>query len=424
MTTKVLILAGGRGTRLWPLTDDDVRPKPCAYMGGQKRMLEYVTDLFVKADYAHLYVAVQHMDRNIVEAMGDGSDFAYESGGFRTPLRITYTRSPPGKQFRGTADALRKSGAYLADKVVVVDLETQAEIEMPSEEYIRRRQELKVRRYVDSFDTIVVGSGDVLTNFDIAEIVRAHKQRGVIATIAGYEMDDVDRIVGELGTMTVGHDGMLEGFDEKPKTREVVKSRIINPGIYVFDASIINWLDDVTDFGKHLFPELMREEEGVFVPIVHGYWNDVGTIPNYRKTNLDLIKGIDGVDISSHRQMPLKTNRLLGQPRHTLIAQGCLVEHDTDVSNSVLCNDVTVKRGAKVENSVVLAGSYVGEDIACEDCVIDGEVVIEKGARLGKSVVLGKHARIKSGAIVHPGVKIAPGEIITGEVREDVVRED
>ncbi|HLC76864.1 MAG TPA: NDP-sugar synthase [archaeon] len=426
MTERAFILAGGAGSRLWPLTDESVRPKPNVYMGGSKRMLEYVADGFVRADYSHLYIAVQHMREGIKHAFGDGSDFVYGPIEERVPLRITYTEAPPGKPFRGTADALRKSRVYLADKVVVTDRENHEESEVSGTDYLSSKAKLKFKRFVDLFDTIIIGSGDGINNFDVADLVRFHKDRGGIATIAAYKMDNTGNIVGNFGTITIGDHGKIEGFDEKPDSLEAVKSDVINTGIYVFDASILDWLDkhsDVTDFGNHVFPELLRQGEKVFAHTMSGYWNDIGTLESYRRTNLELIDGIYGIDIRSHIKRQQEANRILGQPSHYLISQGCEIERDTTVKNSVLGNDVTIKRGAILENSVVLSGVTIGEGVNCQDSIIDSDVQIDKGAQIGRFVVIGKGTHVRSNAIIHPGVKIRPGEIVEGEVKHDLLTE-
>lgn len=424
---KALILAGGTGSRLWPLTDDDVRPKPNVYMGGSKRMLEYVADGFVIADYSHLYIAVQHMREGVKDAFGDGSNFVYGTNGESVPLKITYTEAPPGKPFRGTADAVRKSRVYLADSVAVTNRETHEELEVSGKEYLENKEKLKFKRFVDAFDTVIIGSGDVLNNFDIADLVRFHKNRGGMATIAAYTMTDISNIVGNFGTVTLDEHGKIEGFDEKPRRREDVKSDVINTGIYVFDASILDWLDkhgDVTDFGNHVFPELLRRGEKVFAHTMSGYWNDVGTLESYRRTNLELIDGIHGIDIRSHIRRQQKANRILGRPSHSLISQGCEIEHDTTVTNSVLGNDVTIREGASVQESIVLSGSEIGERVHCRNVIIDGDVKIDKGAQMGEYAVIGKGTHIRSSAVIHPGIKIRPGEIIEGEVKQDLLREE
>ncbi len=426
MTEKVIILAGGTGSRLRPLTDEGVRPKPNVYIGGSKRMLEYVTDGFVRADYSNLYIAVQHMARNILSAFGDGSNFVYGPVEERVPLKLTYTEAPPEKPFRGTADALRKSRVYLADRVIVTDRETHEESEVIGMDYLGKKNKLKFKRFIDTFNTVIVGSGDVLNNFDISDLVRFHKDRGGMATIATYKMDDIDGIVGNFGTITLGYHGKIQGFDEKPETREAVKSDIISTGIYVFDVSILDWLDkysDVTDFGNHVFPELLRQGEKVFARIMTGYWNDVGTLESYRRTNLALIDGIEGIDISSCIRRQQKANRVTGQPSHSLISQGCEIERDTTVNNSVLGNDVKIRRGAIAEDSVILSGAEIGEGVQCRKVIIDSEVKIDKGAQIGEGAVIGKYTHVKSNAVIYPNVKIRPGEIVEKELRHDLLRE-
>ena len=419
--TRVLILGGGRGTRLWPLTDDDVRPKPCVYVGGPKRLLEYIFDIMARADLYKPYVAVQHMETNITRAFRDGSDFVYDIDDEKTPLEITYTRSPPDKQFRGTADALRKSRVYLADNVVVANRETGEESKVDPQTYLTNKRTLRFKSFVENFDNVVVCNGDILTNFDISYLLHLHRERGARATIAAYKMEDISRIPGQLGTMLLDAKGNLAAIDEKPRTVEDVKSDIINPGIYVFDRSVLSWLDthdDISDFASHMFPEMLRQGFEIFAPVMHGYWNDLGTIENYRATNLHLIDGIKGVDTRSHIRRGQEASRVLGDFHHSMIASGCLIESGSSISNSVLSNDITVNPGVMLEDCIVNSGCEIGAD--CKAAIIDSDVIIEHGARLGEKVVIGKGTHVKAGALVHPGVKIGPGQMISGEVKEDI----
>ena len=418
MKDKAVILAGGKGSRLSPLTHS--RPKPNVYMGGNKRLLEYTIDMAVAAGYSTLHMILEHMSEKI-EGRYNGSNFNYTINGQGVPIEIKYVKAPKGNVSRGTADGLRIARPHLARGIRVRARTTDEAQTVSFDEYKGGVERFEMKGYVEDYDTVVVLSGDHIANLDISELVRFHKRKGAFATIGLYQMEDVRRIVNELGIVDVdGTTGVVTDFREKPKTAEDVIYKTVNLGIYVFDRSIAEWLDkngDMLDFGKDVFPALLESSDlkhSIFGHVMNGYWNDVGTLDNYRSTSLQLIDGIPGIDVRSHRVREQENSRIAGSLRHSLIGQGCEVGNGAVVSDSVLCNDITLEENSSVELSILFHNVRVGKDVELKRATVDSDVVIERGARIGEDIIIGKGSTIGSSAVIESGTKIDSGVVVRG----------
>jgi NDP-sugar pyrophosphorylase family protein len=390
MSEKVIILAGGKGLRLLPLTES--RPKPDIYLGGQKRLGEYNIDIAAAAGYYEITLAVEYMAHKIKDHYGeDGSEFAYPYNGQTKRLKIKYAEPTPGDSFIGTADVLRKT-----------DLG-------------------------DDFDNIIVINGDLLTNFNLNELVEFHKTRGGVATLASYYMPS-DRIEKKLGMLTTAEFGRVIKFKEKPEKDEI-DSNQINAGIYVFPKDIIKTLQDNPkwhDIGKHVIPELLAKyPKYVFALDMKGYWDDVGTLPTYLDTNLRLIGGIENISINSKKLRAQENTRTEGSDEKVkfgaaLVGQGCIIKKGALIENSVLCNDVYVGEGAEIVDSVAFPGTRFNKGIKVRRGIFDRDVEIMSGATIQDNVVIGRKTTIEAGANVYPNVMIGGGQIIKGEIRENI----
>ncbi|MEK6888003.1 MAG: NDP-sugar synthase [Candidatus Aenigmatarchaeota archaeon] len=426
MTDKVVILAGGKGTRLNPLTQ--ARPKPSVYIGGNKRFGEYVIDMGLRAGYADFYMVLEHMGDEIEKNFRDGSDFRYMVENQHVPIRIGYVRALEGKESKGTADGLRLSRPYLADSITVKERTTGSTENVSLEDYRAGIGHLSRTGYVEKYDAVVVLSGDHISSLDLSELVRFHKQRGAFASMGLIQVDP-DRIAGKLGM--VGYDpktGTVHDFREKPKTKDEVIYTTANTGIYVFDRSIMQWLDqhpEMIDFGREVFPALLLDEKlgkDVCALVLDGYWNDVGTLDDYRATSMQLIDRIKGVDDKSHRLRVQENSRVLGRASRYLMGQGCYVGRNVEVTESIFCNDIEIEDSPNsnapsvIDRSILFHNVKVGSSVDLKGVISDSDVTIESGAVVGEGVVIGKGTTLTKKARIGQNAQIGMNCVITGTV--------
>src|SRR5450756_1820231 len=239
---KAVIMAGGEGTRLRPLTSN--QPKPMLPMANIP-MMEHVVNLLRQHGFEDIVVTVAFMANAIRTYFGDGSEFG---------VRMVYaTESTP----LGTAGSVRNARDELDERFLVI-------------------------------------SGDVLTDIDLSEVVAFHEKRGALATLA---LKAVENPL-EFGIVITREDGSVERFLEKPNWGQVF-SDTINTGIYVLEPEIFDSIPEgaVVDFAGDVFPTVLEQGQPLHGHIADGYWEDVGTIEAYLRAHADVLDGRVHADI-------------------------------------------------------------------------------------------------------------------------------
>ena len=246
---KAVIMAGGEGTRLRPLTSN--QPKPMLPMANIP-MMEHVVNLLRQHGFEDIVVTVAFMANAIRTYFGDGSEFG---------VRMVYaTESTP----LGTAGSVRNARDELDERFLVI-------------------------------------SGDVLTDIDLAEVVSFHEKRGGLATLA---LKAVDNPL-EFGIVITNEDGSIERFLEKPTWGQVF-SDTINTGIYVLEPEIFDFIPEgqPVDFSGETFPEALAAGKPLYGYVADGYWEDVGTLEAYLSSHQDILDQRVQVDINGFQLSP------------------------------------------------------------------------------------------------------------------------
>ena len=238
---KAVVMAGGEGSRLRPLTLG--RPKPMVPLVNRP-MLEHILLLLKRHGVTDVIFTVQYMASFIQNQIGNGSDLG---------MNVTYSVE---EHPLGTAGSVRQAAESLDDTFLVI-------------------------------------SGDALTDFNLDAIVAYHKERQAMATLTLYRVPNPL----EYGVVVTAEDGGIRQFQEKPSWSEVV-SDTINTGIYVLEPSIFEYYerDQVFDFSKDLFPVLLKAEKPSFGYVAEGYWTDVGSIEEYVRATRDVLAGKVEID--------------------------------------------------------------------------------------------------------------------------------
>lgn len=336
---RAVILAGGRGTRLGPITDG--MPKPLVPVAG-KPVLSHILSLLAS-----------HGIRDAVVTLGyraeDIRDYLDENGTEGIRLRIREEEKP-----LGTAGALRELAGFLSDPFLVI-------------------------------------SGDAMTDFDLTAALGYHREHGGVGTILTSESDTPH----EFGVIEKDETGKIVRFVEKPP-RGLYASAEINAGVYILDKSVLSLVkrDGETDFSRDLFPALLGSLYACRLP---GYWCDVGTPKSYLSCNRDALAG----KIRSIPAAPFRRGAGGAPGPHvqitwgSVIGRGVTLGAGSEIRGAILMDGVTVGESAVVESAVLCEGVRVGTG-----AVIRSEAVIGKNAVIGDGVTIERGEMIPAEAAV------------------------
>ena len=333
---KAMILAGGMSTRLYPLTHQV--PKPLVPVAGEPitaQILRYLRSFGIH----EVAINVHYHADQILERFGDGSEFG---------VRLHYLHE---EKLMGSAGAVKQMENFFRDD-----------------------------------DFVVIGCDD-LTDLDLESVVKFHKERGAMATIALYEAETVE----QYGVVITDESGRITDFQEKPP-RGTEHSHLVNTGIYCFDPAIFSHIAAGTfiDFGKDVFPALQRANSAFYGLLMPGaYWCDIGTFPEYRRASNDVLSG----------RVRLRGERSNGIPHDVILGQGVTIEGPVRIGKGV-----RLAEGVRIVGPTVVGDhSTVGAGATLERTILWDDVVVGDGAHL-------------EGAIVGMSYQVAPGARLSGDV--------
>lgn len=353
-----VVLGGGRGTRLQPLTT--YRSKPAVPLAGKYRLIDIPISNCLNSGVDQIYVLTQFMTTSLHQHIRGTYRFDAFHGGFVEILAAQQTIGPEDDWYQGTADAVRKNLRYLLQ---------------PGIEYV------------------LILSGDQLYRMDFAKMMAEHQAAGADVSIAAKPVDRSE--AHALGLMRADDSGKVIGFVEKPQTQELIDSVAVSPswidergvesggrdclasmGIYLFNAqTMVDALEqsDSSDFGKEIFPRAIKERH-VHLHMFDGYWEDIGTIRSFYESNLQLAQEDAPFELASGNAPIFSRARFLpptrcdgAQIKQSLIADGCVIEP-----------------GAVIENSVIGLRCKIGRDVTIKDSVIMGADYYETPAQLAQ----------------------------------------
>ena len=366
---KGVIMAGGFGTRLKPLTIH--RPKPMVPIANRP-IMEHIVELLKRHGITDLISILYFQPEQITQHFGDGSAFG---------VRMRYVTADADY---GTAGAVRNAWDLIeGDRVLVI-------------------------------------SGDVLTDFDLGEIVAAHEAREAEATIALTAVEN-PRAFGIV--IADPETGRVERFLEKPTWGEVF-SDTINTGIYVLEPEALSRVPPQTnfDFSKDLFPQMLREGARLFGHVARGYWRDVGNLVEYRRANDDALAGRVRIQLQGERREHDGAN-LWGEPgarvgrdAHlagtVLLGRGAQVGRGAVLENVVIGAGCEIGDGAELRNVVLWEGCEVGAGARIYETVCAGGVRVGEGALVRENTILSDRAEVGAFAVVGPNVKVWPDKVV------------
>jgi glucose-1-phosphate adenylyltransferase len=401
-----LILGGGRGTRLFPLTH--MRSKPAVPIGGKYRLIDIPISNCLHADLKRIFVLTQFNSASLNRHIAQTYRLDVFSQGFVEVLAAEQTPES-SDWFQGTADAVRQAARHFTGY---------------------------------DADYYLILAGDHLYRMDFLEMIEAHIESRADITIAAQPVTPSDAT--QMGIFMFGGDGQIAGFEEKPKPPRLAemhssvpagstsggvtpdKPFVASMGIYVFSREVL--LDILKqpgiDFGKEIIPKSLGDYR-VHPYIYRGYWADVGTIDAFYDANIQLTKR--GAPFNFfHPRFPIYTHPrfLPGTRAHgcridaSIVAEGCYLDQ-SEIVDSVVGIRTHVARGSKITRSVLLgADSYeddesgdhpalgIGRDVVLDRVIVDKNARIADGVRLvneaGVQEADGDGYHIRSGIIVVP----------------------
>ena len=378
-TSRVLcvIMGGGQGTRLFPLTKD--RAKPAVPLAGKYRLVDIPISNCINSGFRRIYILTQFNSTSLHGHISLTYKFDHFSGGFVEILAAqqTFTNS---SWYEGTADAVRKNLVHFLNH---------------------------------DFDQLIILSGDQLYRMDFQDVVTQHIVTGAEITIATLPVGRTE--ANALGILQIDDMNRITRFVEKPKeeaTLDALKlpaqmrknlgikgdgeSYLASMGIYVFNRKVICELLDnpLSDFGKHIIPHAIQSHR-VFSYVYQGYWEDIGTIRSFFDANIDLVSELprfNFFDMSSpifSRPRYLPGSKINGaEIDHAVISDGCIINRAT-INNTIVGLRTIVGSGTELNRTIILGSDYY-----------EAQESVDKNARDGKPRMgIGEHCKIENSII-------------------------
>lgn len=355
---QAIIMAGGFGTRLKPLTNN--APKPMIHVAN-KPMMEHVIDLLKAYGINDLIVLLHVQPELIKNHFKDGSDFG---------VKIEYMLA---EEDYGTAGAVKNVEHMIKD------------------------------------ENFLVISADIITDINLGKPIDSHVSNKNEATIV------LTRVENPLsfGIVITDNEGRITKFLEKPTWSEVF-SDTINTGIYILNRNVLSLIPEKSefDFSKDLFPILLKEKKRLFGHISSGYWKDVGTLSEYRQSHLDIISGKINLDIKGETLFQ----------ENVKIGEKSIVDISCDVENSIFGREVHVMQNCKIKNCVIGDHCTIGENTEINGSVIGKFSKIGSNCDIQESIlgyksISGNNVFIGSGAVISDSCKIGNGAVINPNVK-------
>jgi mannose-1-phosphate guanylyltransferase/phosphomannomutase len=369
---KAVVMAGGEGTRLRPLTSN--QPKPMVPVVG-KPCMEHIVELLRRHGFEDIVVTLAFMPQMIRGYFGTGE-------GHGVSIRYSVEETPAG-----TAGSVKLAEEALDEPFLVI-------------------------------------SGDALCDIDLSALVRFHEEKGALVTIA---LKSVDNPL-EFGIVVTDADGRIERFLEKPSWAQVFTDTI-NTGIYVIQPEALRDVptDRPYDFAKELFPRLLEKGRPLYGFVADGYWQDIGNLDQYRQANFDALDERVQLEIPG---ITLRGNVWVGEGVElddvesvegpAFIGNYCRIHPDATIGPyAVLSSSVAIREQARIERSIVDSSTYIGRSAVVEGAIVGRMCDIREHARIHEGAAIGDQTTIGDEAVVFPEIRIYPFKEIESGAQVD-----
>jgi mannose-1-phosphate guanylyltransferase/phosphomannomutase len=363
---KAVVMAGGEGSRLRPLTSS--RPKPLAPVAN-KPVMHHIVDLLRRHGITEIVATLHYLADEIENYFGDGSEMGVK-------MHYVVEDTP-----LGTAGAVKLAEEYLAG------------------------------------ERFVIISGDALTDMDLGALLAFHERNGAKGTIALQRVSNPL----EFGVVVTDDASRITRFLEKPSWGEVF-SDTINTGIYVLEPEIFEYMEagKSYDFSKDIFPFMLRDGKPLFGFVATDYWSDIGNLQQYQQANYDALTGAVRVEIPGtqiahgiwagentnvHPEARLQGPLVLG--KNVTIERGAVIEELCAIGDSTI-----VAADAKLLRTVAWEDVYVGEHATLNGCTLADRVIVKDRVSIAEGAVIGRNSTLGSGSTVPSNIKLWPDKSV------------
>ena len=368
---KAVIMSGGFGTRLRPLTCNI--PKPMVPMMN-KPMMQHIVDLLKKHGITEIVSTLFYQPEIITGYFGEGTKFG---------IKMQYRKAEADY---GTAGSVRNAADFLDERFIII-------------------------------------SGDVLTDFDLTKAIEFHEKKKAKATLV------LTRATNPLafGVVITDNSGKITRFLEKPSWGEVF-SDTINTGIYIIEPEVLKLIpyQKEFDFSKNLFPAMLEQDMGLYGYIAEGYWRDVGNLNEYQEAHLDALDDnvkllhegnmVGSAYVGSNTMIETAVENLQGK---VLIGKNCKIGKNAKIIKSVIGNDCVVEDGAVIRNSVIWSDTKIGKGaeltscIVAKWCTIGDSAIVSDNVFISDKCVIGAESRLAPNIKLWPGKEVEEGAVLT-----------
>ncbi|MDI6732172.1 MAG: NDP-sugar synthase [Candidatus Margulisbacteria bacterium] len=363
---KALIMAAGYGTRLEPLTI--AVPKPMVPIVNIPTM-QHNIELLKAYGFDEIVANIHYHPEQIENYFGDGSAFG---------VNLAYSYE---ENLLGTAGGVLKMAREIA--------------------------------HIE--ETFVVLSSDALTDINLSRLAAYHKEKKALVTLALLEVADVS----QFGVVVQDEDGKIIAFQEKPNPKEA-QSHFVNTGVYVMEPEVLKMIPGAPyDFGRQLFPQLIKNSAPIYGYKMVEYWSDVGNLEQYMRSSYDAMQGrvrirIPGKKVGSctfigEREQIDSSARFEGS---VIIGDRCLIGREVIIKDSIIGDKCVIADGVRIEGSVIWSDNMIGREAQVNKAIIGNWCTVGSKAKISEGAVVANRAIVSAGAIVPPKARLKPGEMV------------
>ncbi|WP_242837316.1 sugar phosphate nucleotidyltransferase [Alkaliphilus transvaalensis] len=358
-------MAGGKGTRLKPLTCS--LPKPMVPIMN-KPVMEYSIELLKKYGITDIAVTLAYMPTEITDYFGNGEKWGVNLHYFIEEVPL------------GTGGSVKNAESFIDETLIII-------------------------------------SGDALTDLDIDKAIHYHREKASKATLVLRN----EEVPIEYGVIITDETGKIIRFLEKPSWGEVF-SNTINTGIYILEPEVLDYYQkgDQFDFSKDLFPKLLRDEVPMYGYVMEDYWCDIGDLSSYKQTHFDILAGKVNLDIEGEKIAP---GVWIG--RDTNLGEGVIINPPVYIGKNCKINDYTtldqytvigdngsIGRNTSIKRTILWNNISLGDHVEARGAVVCTRGVIKNKVELLENVVVGEYTHLEDGVVVKPDIKIWPSKRI------------